>query len=64
LLFLFNHRKQPSASQVLVRNLRGPARATDLADDKPVSMTFSGEGATISAAIEPHGVRVLRIEGQ
>jgi hypothetical protein len=64
LLFLFNHRKQRSASQVLVRNLRGPARATDLADDKPFSMTFSGEGATIAAAIEPFGVRVLRIENQ
>jgi beta-galactosidase len=64
LLFLFNHGKQPSASQVLVRNLRGQARATDLVDDKPVSMTFSGEGATIAASIEPHGVRVLRIEGQ
>jgi hypothetical protein len=64
LLFLFNHRRQRSASQVLVRNLRGPARATDLADDKPVSMTFSREGATIAAAIEPFGVRVLRIEEQ
>jgi hypothetical protein len=64
LLFVFNHRKQQSTSQVLVRNLRGPARVTDLADDKTVSMTFSGEGATIEAAIEPNGVRVLRIEEQ
>ena len=63
LLFLFNHRRQPSASQVMVRNLRGPARATDLVDDKPVSMTFSSEDATIAATIAPLGVRVLRIEG-
>jgi beta-galactosidase len=61
LLFLFNHGKQAAQSEVLVRGLASAATATDLADNRAVTLTPTAEGIALTTEIEPGGVRVLRV---
>jgi hypothetical protein len=64
LLFLFNHGKEPSRSQVLLRRTAGAATAINLTDAAPISMRRTADGLTIATDLEPQGVRVLRIENE
>lgn len=61
LLFVFNHAKAPARADVVLRGPAGPAAATDLVEQRTVSVSRTSEGVTLTVDLPPAGVRVLRM---
>jgi hypothetical protein len=61
LLFLFNHDKEPTRSKVSLRRPAGEYVASDLIEQRPVTLERGAEGVTVTVGLPPGDVRVLRI---
>jgi len=61
LLFFFNHAREPARADVVLRVPAGPSAATDLVEQRTVSVSSTSEGVALTVELPPAGVRVLRM---
>ncbi|MGH9309784.1 MAG: beta-galactosidase [Vicinamibacterales bacterium] len=61
LVFLLNHGTSPVRGTVTMRRPPGGYVATDLVENRPVSLGVAGAGLSVAVDLAPAGVQVLRI---